>query len=90
MMTFGSWRISERSTAVKRVAAARIDGNLRDAGDRPLDRILDADDVGAAGAEMASAAYNAVVLPDPVGPVTRTRPSGRARLCRSRASVSSS
>ena len=43
-------RAKHRGKRVARAAAAR---NLRDAGDRPLHRILDAHDVGSAGAEMA-------------------------------------
>jgi hypothetical protein len=59
----------------------RVDLRLADAGQLVLDRVFHRHDVAAARVQPASAAYSVVVLPEPVGPVTRMMPCGCAISC---------
>ncbi len=52
------------------------DLRLHDAGEVILDRVLDGDDLHSSVAIFFMHAYNAVVLPEPVGPVVRSMPFG--------------
>jgi hypothetical protein len=66
-----------------------IDLRLADAGQLVLDRVFHRHDVAAVlASSRLSAAYSVVVLPEPVGPVTRMMPCGWAISCSKRCSVS--
>ena len=85
MTTSGSWRENRPQAPRESHVGLGVDLGLADTGQVVLDGILDREDVDGARRQLRPGRpYRVVVLPEPVGPVTRKMPCGRCTTTRMR------